>query len=461
MATTTSVASSSAGTLDVPSLVSQLMAVERQPINKLNVKITGSQTKLSALGTIKGLTADFQTALKTLSSKLQGNSATPSDTSVLTATASTTATAGTYSVNVTTLAQAHKLAAAGQVSDTSAIAAVASTATFTVGTTSTDITIAAGATLQDIRASINAANIGVTATIINDGSGTPYRLALSSDKTGTSNAINSITIQSGGDTAVNDLLAYNPTLNAPTPAVPMVQTLAAKDADFTVNGIHIIKSSNTVTDAIDGVTLNLSKVGASNLTVARDTASVDTAISGLVESYNALYNKLKSSSAYGSSTKAAPELAGDGTVRLMMDQLRGIFGSPATPASGGSLTTLSQIGVGFQTDGTLKLDHTKLSNALSTSYNDVTNLLSSSTGFVTRLNTWADSTVQYGGLIDRRTEGLTASIKDLNTQIDKLEYKMTVIQQRYTKQYSDLNLMLSRMDSTSTYLTQQFSKTGG
>lgn len=457
---TSSVASTSSGTLDVQSLVSQLMTIERQPINKLNIKVASSQTKLSTLGTIKGLVSDFQTALQTLSTKIQSNSATSSDASILSATAGTTATAGAYSINVTTLAQAHKLAAAGQISDTAAISAGASTVTFNIGTASTNIAIAAGATLQDIKTSINGANIGVTATIINDGSGTPYRLALSSNNTGASSAISSITVQAGGDASINDLLAYNPTANVPTPVVPMTQTLAATDADFNVNGIRIIKSSNTVTDAIEGVSLNLNKVGATNLTVARDTSSVNTAATSLVDSYNALYNKLKTSSAYGSSTKAAPDLAGDGTVRMMMEQMRGILGSPATPASGGSLTTLSQVGIGFQTDGTLKVDSSKLNNAMSTNYNDVANLFTSTTGFVTRLNTWAESTAQYGGTIDRRTESINTSIKGFNDQISKLEYQMTVIQQRYTKQYSDLNLMLSRMDSTSVYLTQQF-KTGG
>lgn len=462
MATTSSVASSSAGTLDVASLVSQLMTVERQPINKLNTKIESSQTKISSFGTIKGLVSSFQTALQSLSTNLQAYSATASDTSVLSATASSTAVAGAYSLNVTTLAQAHKLAAAGQVSDTSAISAGASTVTFTIGTTNNDISIAAGATLQDVRTAINAANIGVTASIVNDGSGSPYRLALSSNTTGTSNAINSITVQAGGDVAVNNLLAYNPSTNAPAPApaIPMVQTVAAQNADFTVNGIQVIKSSNTVTDAIQGVTLNLTKSGITNLTVARDNTAINSAASNFVDTYNAMVSQLKSRSAYGSATKAAPELAGDGTVRMMLDQLRGIFGTPATPASGGSLTSLSQVGISVQANGSLKLDSSKLNSAMATNFSDVTNLFSSATGYVTRLNTWADSVVQTGGLIDVRTQNINNTIKSYSEQVTQLESKMTVIQKRYTTQYSNLNLMLNKMNSTSAYLTQQFNKTG-
>jgi flagellar hook-associated protein 2 len=456
MATTTP-ASSNGGTLDVQSLVSQLMAIERQPIDKLNTKVTSYQSKISSFGTLKGLASGFQTAVQGLKTSLGGFSATASDTSVFSASAASTAAAGSYSINVTTLAKASKLAAAGQLSDTAPIGAGVSTIRFTVGTTDTDIAIAAGATLQDIRTAINAANIGVTATIINAGGGTPYRLALSSNSTGTSNAINKITVLTGGDADINNLLAYNPTENvpAPAPAVPMAQTVAAANADFTINGIQIIKSSNTVTDAIDGVTLTLSKEATpATLTVARDTSAIRTAAAGFVDAYNALTSQLKSRSAYGNATTAAPVLAGDGTVRIMLDQLRSIF---LTGASGGTLTTLSQVGFSTQADGTLKLDSSKLTTAMTNDFADVTNLFSSATGYATRLDTWATSVVQTGGLIDARTTILNTSITEYNARISKLEVRMTFLQKQYTTTYSRLNSLLASMDNTSAYLAQQFS----
>lgn len=455
---TSAVASSSAGTLDVPALVAQLMTAERQPIDKLNTKVASYQTKISSFGTLKGMASDFQAALTTLNTSLTQNAATATDSTILSATASSSAVPGTYSLNVTALAQSHKLAAAGQVSDTTAISSVASTVTISVGGVSSNINIAAGATLQDIRTTINAANLGVTATIINDGSGTPFRLALSSDASGTSNAINSITIQAGGDAAVNDLLAYNPTANAPAPAIPMAQTAAAQDASFTLNGIQITKSSNTVTDAISGVSLNLSKVGTSDLVVKDDTSAISTAMAKVVDTYNALYSQLKSRSAYGSSTTAAPSLAGDGTARMMMEQMRSIMGSPA---SGGTMTVMSQIGVSFLSNGSLTFNSAKLDSAMASDMSDVKNLLSSSTGFSTRLTTWATSVTQVGGLIDQRLDAINTSISGVNDQISKLENQMTQLQKRYTKLYSDLNLALNSMNSTSAYLTQQFSKSSG
>ena len=458
---TSSVASTSAGTLDVPSLVSQLMTVERQPINTLNTKVATDQTKISDFGAIKSLVSGFQTAIQSLNTSLQANSVTSSDTSIVSATASSSAAPGTYSLNVTTLAQAQSLAAAGRASDTSAISTGASTVTFTVGTTSTDVTIVAGATLQDMRAAINAANIGVTATVVNDGSGTPYRLSLTSNNAGTSNAISSITVKTGGDAAVNNLLAYNPTTNAPTPTpvVPMTQAVPAANAVFSVNGIQMTKSSNTVTDAIQGVTLTLTNNLPATLTVAHDTAAIGTVASGFVNAYNALYSQLKSFSAYGTATTTASPLAGDGTVRLMMNQLVGIFGTAATPASGGTLTTLSQVGIGFQSDGSLKLDSTKFNSSLANNFSDVTNLFSSATGFATRLNAWSTSTVQFGGLIDTHTSSLNTSIKGYNDQISQLEVRMTALQTQYTTQYTNLNTMLSSMNATSNYLLQAFATT--
>jgi flagellar hook-associated protein 2 len=451
---------SSSAVLDVPALVSQLMAVERQPINTLNTKVSSYQTKISSLGTLSGLVSSFQAALQALKTNLEGYSATPSDASVLSATATSTAAAGIYSLTVAHLAQAQNLVASGQTSATAAISTVASTVTLDVGGTSTDVAIAAGATLQDIRATINSANLGVTATIVNDGSGRPYRLALTSNNAGVSNAIDSITIKTGGDANLNSLLAYNPTENAPGAPVPpdtaLTQVVAPLDASFTVNGIAITSASNTVTDAIQGVTLTLKTPTTTpvNLTVTRDTSAISTAVSGFIDAYNALTSQLRSRSAYGSAATTAPVLAGDGTVRLMLDQLRGIF---MTPATGGTLSYLSQIGITTQADGSLKLDSSKLNSAMANDFSDVANLFSSATGFATRLDAWATSVVQTGGLIDARTKSLDTSIKGYNDQISKLEIRMTILQKQYTNTYTNLNMLLSNMNSLSSYLTSQFS----
>ena len=464
------ITSSSTTALDVPALVSQLMAVERRPIDTLNARVSGYETKISSYGTLSSLVSSFQTAAKTLNTNLQKVAATPSDASLLSASAGSTAVPGTYTVNVSKLAQSQNLVAAGQASSTAAIGnGTSTTVTFDLGTISggtltngiysgatftsngsgtTSITIdGTNNTLEGIRDAINSAAAGVTATIVNDGSGTPYRLALTSTSSGASNSFKITT--SGGDGTIDSLLGYDPegTQN-------LTQTLAAQNADLTVNGIAITSASNTVSEAIQGVTLTLKNTTAtpSSLTVARDSTAINTAASGFVEAYNSLASQIKSRSAYGSDAKTAGTLAGDGTLRTMQDQLRSIFN---TPASGGTLTSLAQVGISFQKDGSLLLDSSKLDSAISTDFSDVTNLFSSSTGFATRLEDWASSTLGAGGLIDTRTQSLKEFVKNRNDEIDKLENQMSALEKKYIREYTNLNIMLSSMNSTSTFLSQQ------
>jgi flagellar hook-associated protein 2 len=466
-----SISSSTTTALDVPTLVSQLMAVERRPIDKLNTEVSSFQNKISSFGTLSSLVSTFQTATATLNTSLQKLAATPSDPSVFTATADSTAVPGTYSVNVIQMAQPQNLIAAGQTSTTAAIGTgTATTVTFDIGTISggtlsngvysgaaftsggstKSITIdSTNNTLAGIRDAINAAGMGATATIVNDGSGTPYRLVLTSSSSGAASSMK-ITA-SGGDATINSLLAYDPagTQN-------LTQTEVAQNASLTVNGIAITSASNTLSGAVQGVTLTLTNTTTTpaSLTVARDTSSINTAASGFVDAYNAMASQIKSRSAYGTTTSAGGALAGDGTLRLMQDQLRSVFN---TATSGGTLTSLAQVGISFQKDGSLLLDSSQLDNALSANYSDVTNLFSSSTGFATRLDAWASSVLQPGGVIDTRTQSLNLSVKNDNDEIDKLNNRMAALQKLYTAQYTNLNLLLSSMNTTSTYLTQQLS----
>lgn len=457
------VSASTSTAIDVQSLVSQLMAIERQPITKLNTKISNYQSKISSLGTVQGLVSSFQSAATSLGSSLQGYGATSSDSTVLTGIASTSATAGIYSVTVGPLAQAQSLAATGQASTSTTISSGASTTISfdfgtTVGATFTSngsgvktVTIdATNNTLQGISDAINAAKIGVTASIVNDGSATPYRLVLTSSNSGASNSLKITT--NGAGNGVDTLLAYDPagTKN-------MTQTVAAQDASFTMNGLAMTSASNTVTNAIPGVTLTLSKENATaNLTVARDVAAISTAASNFVSAYNALYSQLKSRTAYGSSTTTAGTLAGDITVRGMMDQLRNIL---MTPATGGTMSNLLEVGITTQaSDGSLKLDSAKLSTAISNDYTGVVNLFTSTTGFATRLNSWATSTLTAGGTISSRITSFNSNITDLNKQVSALENRMTQLQKLYTNQYTRLNMALSSMNSTSAYLSQQLTK---
>ena len=404
MATSATSATTSSG-IDVNSIVSQLMTVERQPITKLDAKVASYQAKLSAYGSIKGAMANFQTAVQGLnsSSKLQAVKATPSDTTIFSASAASSAVAGAYSLEVASLAQAQKLVSVGQTSSTAAIGT--GTITFDFGTISgtllptgkydvgasfvsngggtKSITIdGSNNSLQGIRDAINAAKIGVTAAIVNDGSGTPYRLTLSSDSAGASN---SLKISVSGDAALGTLLA-----NDPAGTQNLSETVTAQNANFKVNGVPVSKTSNIVSDVVQGVTLTLNKVTTSpaTLTVARDTAAISGSISGFVKAYNDFAKVLKDSSAYDAASKTGAALLGDATVRTLQSQLRGMLNTPVV-GTAGMLTMLSDIGVSFQKDGTLALNQAKLDSAIANNFSEIASLFAA-TGKAT------DSLVTYG-----------------------------------------------------------------
>ncbi|MBA3023917.1 MAG: flagellar filament capping protein FliD [Gammaproteobacteria bacterium] len=461
----------SGSSIDVDAIVSGLMSIERQPIDKLNSKETSYQAKITALGSIKSKVANLQTAAQALgsssSSSLSAFNASSSDTSVLSAAASSTAVAGTYSLAVTSLAQSQKLVAAGQTSSTAAIGSGTSTvvtfdfgtisggtltngvytgASFTSGGTTANITIdSSNNTLQGIRDAINAANMGVSATIVNDGSGTPYRLALSSNATGVTNSIKIST--DGADASIDSLLAHNP-----AGTQKLTETVSAQNAAFSVNGIAVTKTSNTVTDVVEGVTLTLNKAASSaTLTVGRDTAAVSKSVTDFVTAYNELYTAMKNSFAY----KSGSALAGDSTLRTLQTEMRQII---ATATGSGSLNNLFEIGVSSKSDGTLKVDSEQLSSAMSANFSDVASLFNSTTGFATRLDQWSTSALALDGTFANRTSNLNQTLKYIATQRDTLETRMASVEKNYRRQFSSLNVALAGLNMTSSYLTQQLGK---
>ncbi len=477
MATTSVSSGLSTGSINVDAIVSGLMTIARLPLDQLEQKQSSYQSKITALGTLTSKVDAFKTAAQNLgsssTSSLQAFQAVSSDSSILSASASSTAAAGSYSVSVTSLAKAQQLVAAGQTSSTSAIGTGTATvvtldfgtisggtfnsgtgqytgATFTSnGSGSQTLTIdSTNNTLEGIRDEINAKITGVTASIVNDGSGTPYRLTIASNSTGASNSIKITT--DGADASIAGLLT-----NDPAGTQTMQETLTAQNAQFTVNGISISKDSNSVTDAIQGVTLNLSKEAATaTLTVSRNTAGIQTAASALVTAYNDLHSAMKNSAAY----KSGSALAGDRTLQSLQTQMREIA---ATAASDGTLTNLFEVGISFSADGTMKLDSATLDSAMSNNFNQVATLFSGATGFATRFESWATGVTDIGGTFSTQTTNWQDTIKQLTTQIDAMNIRMTNLEAMYRQQYSSLNSILAGMSSTSSYLTQQLTKTGG
>ncbi len=373
--------------LDVNGIVSQLMALERRSLTAIASKEAKFQTQLTAFGSLKGALSAFQTAVAALASpsKFTAVKTSVGDTAVASATA-TNAPAGSYSLEVQTLAQAQKIRSTTFTATTDTVGAGKFTVSFgkyegdtftpNVDKPAKEIVIAEGQdSLAAVRDAINAADPGVTATILNDG--THYRLVVSSKDTGLANAMR-ITVEDadGTHTDMSGLsrLAYDG--RTVSGISNLTQTVEAQNATALVDGIPISKASNSFSDVIEGVTLNLLKENTpekTTVTVSRDTAGVQASVQSFVKAYNDLNKTITDLTKYDAANQRASTLTGDATVRSLQTRLRTVFNT-ALETSGGGLTALSDIGITFQVDGTLKLDTTKLSTVLADPSKDVSTL---------------------------------------------------------------------------------------
>jgi len=367
--------------LDINAIVGKLMAVESRPLTALAAKEASYQARITAFGTLKGGLSALQSALSGLldAKSMKTTTASVADTTLATATAGSAAVPGKYSLKVSLLAQAHKIASTGSASVNEALGS--GTLTFSFGTfdgaaftanadaPAKSVTIASGQnTLAGIRDAVNAANIGVTATIVNDGSASGTRLVFSSGATGAANSLKVSVVDADGthtDTGGLSQLAYDPAAAAGN-GRNMEEKVAAQNASLTIDGIAISKASNTVTDAIEGVTLNLVKANpdaTTTLTVATDSSGVSKSVAAFVKAYNDLAASITSLTKYDAANKKAAILTGDSAPRMAQSQLRSILGD-ALVGSGLSLTSLWQVGITFKADGTLSLDNAKLDAAI-------------------------------------------------------------------------------------------------
>lgn len=406
--------------LDVNGIVSKLMQVESQPLTTIAQKEASYQAKLSAFGTLSGALSGFQTAIGSLGSlsTFQTMKASLADATVGSATATTSAPLGTYNINVTQLAQAQSLSTTGVTSSTAAIGSGASStisfqfgtiATGTNGTTFTQdgtqpggtLTVSTNNSLEGIRDAINGANLGVSASIVSDGSATPYHLVLTSTKTG---ANSSMKITVSGDSALSTLLSQDPagTQN-------LAETVKAQDTLLTVNGLAVKSAGNTVTDAIQGTTLTVTGTGATSLSISRDTSPIVSGVNALVNAYNSLDSTIDSLGGYDPNTKVAGVLNGNATLRQVQSRIRDAL-SQRLLGNSGSLENLTQLGISFNKDGSMALDQTALQSAVTDHFADVGQLFA-------KMATATDSLVSYVGSSSNTQPGTYAlNITQLATQ---------------------------------------------
>jgi flagellar hook-associated protein 2 len=231
-------------------------------------------------------------------------------------------------------------------------------------------------TLAGIVAAINKGGFGVTASIVSDGStgtsATPNHLILTSTATGASSTMKISLAGSGGNPPDPDLVAllgYDP-----GGVQNLAQKAAAADTKATVNGVSVTSAGTSISNSIAGVTINALKTGNSTLSIATDSSSLTTNVSSFVKAYNDLNSQISALGAYDPDTKTGGPLLGDSTLRNLQASIRRQLSSSITGLQGTSLTSLSQVGIAFQKDGTLTLDNTKFQKALTNNFNDIPGL---------------------------------------------------------------------------------------
>lgn len=357
--------------LDIEGIISSLMAAERIPLTKVSQERTAINTKISIYGIIKNSFADLKAAADKLSSlnNLNPLKATSSDDKIVSASASAASAKGSYSIEVSQLAKAQSVAALGVATADTTVGTgsltitlgsyASGTNTFTNNADKTPVTINIGAgqqTLDGIKQAINEADAGVTASIVNDGAGS--RLVLTSKETGAINGFKlEVTDSDGNNTDTTGLsrLAYDPT--AAAGAGKNADTLqVAQNANFTINNLPVSKASNTVTDAVAGLTLNLKAQTTSpvNLEVGLDDTALKTTLDGFVTAYNKIRGNLKDQQ------QKDATLSRETTPSTLERGLRNILREQVAQYGIG----LSDIGLSFDKDGVLSLNKSKLDTAV-------------------------------------------------------------------------------------------------
>lgn len=438
--------------LDVHSLVTQLVAAERAPkdrqLTKSDVKLTAEFT---ALATLKGALASLRTATNGLKGPdaFGLRKAAVGDEQYFSASTTAAAIAGEYSVQVQQLATAARLGSAA-FPDGPDSPVGSGTLTISAGSTTFDVVIPEGTdSLAQVRDAINSAegNTAVRATLIRE-TGGAY-LVLTGTATGATNAISvSTTDASAGlQQLADDLMDFDPERDT-----------SAQDAIAFVSGYEVRSSNNTLSGAIDGVTLTLKKVTPEgeliSLAVQRDDAAIQRKAESFVSAYNALAQQVAALGRYDAATKTAGPLLGDSMLRNVDTQLRRMLSEPV-PGTTGAYRTLTSLGIEVTVSGTLQLDATKFKEALAADPDAVSRVFSSESGVAVRMSQFLDERLSSTGEFAARNDRITSQRRRLDQEKEALEARMVVVQQRYLKQFTAMDALLAQMSNTSSYLSQQ------
>lgn len=422
--------------LKIDEIVAALTAAEKAPKQaQINTQTQKATTSLSAIGTVKSALDTYRSAIAKLNTatSFNGLAATSSDKAVANITIADGVSTGNYSLEVTQLATASKISTKVYSGASAVINSSGQAHTLTIGQgdTTYSVNIADGTTLQQARDSINSQlqSKGVTANIVTDASGS--RLVFSSTKMG---AGTELTLGGSSDLAVD----------TKTIAVP-------QNAKYKLDGLELESASNSVTDAVSGVNIELVKEGKVSLSVSNNTDTLKTSVQSFITAYNALMTSINSvtkvtAAADGSSTTGAA-LTGDATMRSMVNSIR----AELTRSVGeGGLKTLSQLGINtVQKTGLLELNETKWNAAVKTHAADISDLFTGKEGLLTRMTSVTDGYAKTGGILASRQTSLTAQLKELESSQEALDRRIESLTETLTKKYNAMDTLVAQLKASS------------
>ena len=447
--------------IDINSLVTQLVSAEGQPaFNSITRQETAANARLSGLGTLKSALSDFKSVVNKLKdgNLFKTHKAASADESRIKATAGAGSVAGSYSLEVTQLAKAQK-SISGEFANASAVVGSGTLTIATTGGASFDVTIGSGNnTLAGIRDAINSAsgNTSVSASIVNvnnsTNTGTISKLVLSSKNSGTTNAFTVTGTESGG-AGLSQIFSTN-----------LTNQTTAKDAIIKVDGETATRSTNSISDVIQGLTLDLksAQVGTTvNVDVTLDSEAVNKTLTDFVTAYNKLHNTAKDLGKFGGSTDGSGSgngaLIGDATLRYVTTQVRQDSANPVSSATG-NYNSLAMIGIKIDKDGVMSLDSAQLNTALSASLQSVSDVFASTDGVASRLNSKLDNFLQSGGPLDSQQSSLKKQLSTLSDRRADVQARLDNLQKTLQKQFTAMDVNVGKFKNTSAFLSNWISK---
>jgi flagellar hook-associated protein 2 len=433
-----------------------IIAQRSVPITRMQSKVSNYGSRIGAFKQLNTLLASLTSASELLTDRDLGNgrNGVTGDSSVVTASASSAAALGSFDLSVTRIASA--LAQSSRAYGSSSAPVLVSpavSATFELrkggAATGTAITIdSTNNTLSGLRDAINAAGAGVTATIVDvTGDGTQQKLVLSSQETGAAGRVELVETTATGTLADLNINSLN----------PADSDFTKLDAQFSVGGLSMTRSSNTISDAVTGVTINLKKAGSTSVTVTQST-DIENKLRGFVNAYNAVQDFVAANYNKDATGRPTGILAGDATLRNVQQQLRGAYGAISAD-NGGSLESLSDIGItASDDDGHLALDSAVFNSKLQTNAGDVRALLygatESQSGIFQSVHSltsgMSDSTT---GSIQTAISGYESSVKSMNSSISSKLESIARLRESLIRQFSTVDAAIGQINSQGTALT--------